>query len=946
MRKSHHHTPRLNLAVSLKRPFIPGLPRDCLRLIHWCLFFPQAIGRYLAAFDPDSQKEEDKRSTVERLRRSPVQRRMVNHALATLITWTGVMTLGLFLLKLPVNWLLLLSGPVLGICLGIFAATITGLSQGVAFAVAFGFIAGVFNTIAMVLYGGFQVNAFFGSALGFSAGLALNAAGSVKHNVDYGVFRTLAGGFFFVLFSAVILMVSSLISWMGKSITAGIVVTHLEDTALFSMGLGVSFTLALARLPDYLMVSCAALLFSPNPVKKKTWFGGHNLFLPVPGIKKQLVKWLEQDWDAGLSIVQQILSNTMQHIAVTQAIRKVLENRDRDLLPGNVAMMVDRHMDWDIIFSCTIDMKQLIWRNILQGLRFVLPRRKTGQPFQPFKPGNDTPEQLICSGFWYWNQGNAERAMEVFGRVNSLRHGIELSYVASAIHAALNENGDLSGVDIILRWEVNNRRLEKLAQPTLRKGTLAALTTLRNLAVDLDVAARAYSPLKRSKIAKRTHTVLGDFIREGKASCCQPEWELIKSIATKWRRILNQSGWIISSEELNQALENPYEGFSGLFVSGPAFVGRAGIMEKIEKQWAVSRLMSPLVVYGQRRIGKTSILKNLACNSDRNMLPVYISMQKLGQVNHTGQLLLHFARAIHQVTSKPGLWPEKQPNPDDYTDMAAGCIGFNNLLDRLAPRMAGKNRLVLTIDEFEVIGNFIQKQRVKPEFLAYLRALIQEYHWLGIIFAGLHMMDELGKDYQSAFYSQVDYFRVGYLDRESAIKLITQPRPNFPMEYESRLVEKIILLTAGQPYLIQRLCYELVLLWNDRFYRSGASTPRLLTLDDLKFVLPESHGGNSVTTDFFKSAAYYFDGIWESVTENERQLMTVMAKKQTPWSGEQLKSAVKKLDSFNPKGTLNRTLELLLRHDIIVREENKYRFASQLLCQWVVREKFESLSSQ
>lgn len=167
--------------------------------------------------------------------------------------------------------------------------------------------------------------------------------------------------------------------------------------------------------------------------------------------------------------------------------------------------------------------------------------------------------------------------------------------------------------------------------------------------------------------------------------------------------------------------------------------------------------------------------------------------------------------------------------------------------------MAGQKRLVLAIDEFEVIEGMIREQQIKPAFLSYLRSLIQEHHWLGVIFAGLHKMDEMGKDYQSAFYSQVQYVRVGYLSEASARKLITLPKPRFSLEYTPQLADRIYQLTSGQPYLIQRLGFELVMLWNDRFFQSGQVPPRLLTLDDLHQVLPGDGDTGTMPSDFLKA---------------------------------------------------------------------------------------------
>ena len=72
--------------------------------------------------------------------------------------------------------------------------------------------------------------------------------------------------------------------------------------------------------------------------------------------------------------------------------------------------------------------------------------------------------------------------------------------------------------------------------------------------------------------------------------------------------------------------------------------------------------------------------------------------------------------------------------------------------------------MVLAFDEFELIETAIADGRLDGQVLMYLRSLNQRYRWLSLIFAGLHHLDEMGNDYQSAFYAQTEHVRVGYLD--------------------------------------------------------------------------------------------------------------------------------------------------------------------------------------
>ena len=168
--------------------------------------------------------------------------------------------------------------------------------------------------------------------------------------------------------------------------------------------------------------------------------------------------------------------------------------------------------------------------------------------------------------------------------------------------------------------------------------------------------------------------------------------------------------------------------------------------------------------------------------------------------------------------------PGRFPSEAGYAEQGAARRSFNALLDRLDAQMAGR-RLILAVDEYELIEAGIKDGRIDAGIPGYLRSKVAQYRWLGLIFAGLHTLDEMGRDYRSAFYGQAEHIRVGYLSHDDAIRLITQPHPDFALEYAPELREELYRLTYGQPYLLQRLCWELVNNWNERFLREGEIHP-------------------------------------------------------------------------------------------------------------------------
>jgi hypothetical protein len=929
----------LNLAPRLNCPLSPWNILDYLRLLYWAFFFPQALRWYVKAFGKSEYLDIKKSKIVEVLIHDPVQRLLMIQALAALLIAAMSIALGLSVLGVSMNWIVLAAGVALGVMFGGMVGVLFGIDFGVTFGLTFGVVGSIFGGATFGWGGSLQAGPAFGAVLGISlgaaVGLALVGAGSVKSGVDDDAMKVVTGGMTFMMAGGVIFAVTSVITLTAAGVTTAILVSNLKVIALFSIGLGTAFSVSLSRLPDYIPLALAGTLYWHDAGKRRVWLASRVLFLPLPGIQKQLENWLNSDWETGLHNANQLLAYTLQFTPAVKAINAALARASNDTLLSMVNALADQPYDWDLIRFCSVSLKNQLWQKAIEGFFFLFPKRKKRQPGRfSLEPRIDTPARAACAGFWYWHQEESEKAAQAFANLQELRHGSELYYIASAIHLGLlveNEKDEIKG---IADWEQKTRRLKNLSEPVLRRDTLEVLQTLRTVAGDTTAASSAWSPYRRSIITIRIIETLKQLIDEGEKICPHPEWLLIKRVIQKWHMILTSSGWIISKDELGPPVDNPYEGYSGRPVTSVTFVGREDIMRRIEKHWAAGGLLEPLVLFGHRRMGKTSILHSLRKNTEANILLVYMTMQDVGLVDHQGQLFLEFAEAIHRVAVNVSLPIVNLPKEEEYTALGTGRRALNALLDKMDPHMSGKRRLVLAIDEFEIIIQNIEEKRIDKGFLNYLRSLIQNYNWLGLIFAGMHTLEEMGQDYRAAFYGQVECLQVGYLERDDAIRLITHPHPRFALEYSTVLLEELYRLTFGQPYLIQRLCWELVTLWNERSLKHRDKILRTLTHDDLSFVL---------TSDFFKSADYYFNGVWSNVTENEQALMRILAghEKETRTIDE-LAAAVKYHPSFAESGTTEKTIELLLRHDVIIEEENGYRFASELMRRWVAGEKLKT----
>jgi hypothetical protein len=251
-------------------------------------------------------------------------------------------------------------------------------------------------------------------------------------------------------------------------------------------------------------------------------------------------------------------------------------------------------------------------------------------------------------------------------------------------------------------------------------------------------------------------------------------------------------------------------------------------------------------------MGKTSILQNLNKQLPPQIVIVDFNMQRVGIVTSTRELLYHLALAMYDTLS-----PDQQEilkEPDERNFMHRNpYTSFDRFLKHFDRVRAGR-RFIITVDEFELIEQLIIEGHLEAHLLAFWRTLIQTYPWYIMAFAGLHTLQDMAQDYWHPLFGSVKAIPVSFLNHEAAWKLITQPTPDFALDYDVEAVERIISLTHGQPYLIQLIGHGLVTRFNRQILEEGIKRERRFTLVDVEAII------NSPT--FYHDGYAYFTGVW------------------------------------------------------------------------------------
>ncbi len=119
------------------------------------------------------------------------------------------------------------------------------------------------------------------------------------------------------------------------------------------------------------------------------------------------------------------------------------------------------------------------------------------------------------------------------------------------------------------------------------------------------------------------------------------------AIAEAWHFILsNHLEKLKAASVERQEIENPYVVGVPLNRHQQVFVGRHDIAARIE-QLILSGARSPLLLYGQRRVGKTSLLYNLSRLLPSSILPMFIDLQgPASKARNNAGFLYNLARGM------------------------------------------------------------------------------------------------------------------------------------------------------------------------------------------------------------------------------------------------------------------------------------------------------------
>ncbi len=389
---------------------------------------------------------------------------------------------------------------------------------------------------------------------------------------------------------------------------------------------------------------------------------------------------------------------------------------------------------------------------------------------------------------------------------------------------------------------------------------------------------------------------------------------------TKTRIDLDWEESMSTLQPRNPKLRNPFD------ISRPAtekmFFGRSSETATMQRELCEGEHGKALILYGPRRSGKSSIIKNFL---ERQVyLPqwgVLFSLQNFTQ--HSEEMILM------QMADKIGEEFHEQfqqfaPDWNNFNN-SDPLVRFKRVIQYCLAQIQG-SRLILALDEFGGAIEAYESNVLAPRFFTFWKELISENPQMSLILSlptNAHTILN-SKKFGNAF-SFAESLQVMFLDTKSAEQLLLDPLRDQNIEVYPNTVALAVKLTGGNPYFMTLIGQQLIHHLNEE------TDKQLITDEDLRLVVD-----HMIEADFSPNFLYLKKELQE---DEEMRILESIVEFTT--HSDQSKVQLKKIATHLglPISVTRQHLERL-RNGLILQENGPfsnpyYSFTIELVRRWL-----------
>lgn len=311
------------------------------------------------------------------------------------------------------------------------------------------------------------------------------------------------------------------------------------------------------------------------------------------------------------------------------------------------------------------------------------------------------------------------------------------------------------------------------------------------------------------------------------------------------------------------------------------FFGRSDVLDRIKRQLGSATNANVILLEGNRRTGKTSILRQLQKpDALSGWIAVYCSFQDAeGDESRAGistrNVYRLMARTLGWSLYGAGVrtWFPGEPAPESKRPFK---VEFRKALDQafksehpfevfeeyLAAALAAAKprRVPPMLDEFDKLQEGIDSGVTSPQVPENIRHILQHHEGLSAILTGSRRLKRLREEYWSALFGLGYRLGISALPLEDAQRLVSEPVDS-RLRYLPTARDRLVEICARQPFLVQSLC-------NRVFERAAESGERTVTIANVDEAATEMVRDNE-----------HFRTLWDYAQTHRRRLLLALCER-------------------------------------------------------------------
>ncbi|MFO0626510.1 MAG: N-6 DNA methylase [Polyangiales bacterium] len=308
--------------------------------------------------------------------------------------------------------------------------------------------------------------------------------------------------------------------------------------------------------------------------------------------------------------------------------------------------------------------------------------------------------------------------------------------------------------------------------------------------------------------------------------------------------------------------------------------GRDPIFEDLSRLLASPNAAPLVLLEGNKRVGKTSIMNQLlASRAPAGYVVSYATLQGAAGRSEGGgltdrEIWHHVAYSIADAIVAAGLFvPPPEVTLDEKPTAFARKLALRRALSsfitadhpyeafvtwiELVLEALGERRLLVMIDEFDKLQEGVEAGVTSPQLVENLRAMYLQRPRLGFVIAGGRRLARLRTEYFSALFGVGHRITVGPLPEDAARALVTEPVRG-QLLWLPGARDEVVRRCARHPFLIQAVC-------NQVFLRAARENERRIGVAFVEKALDEAVDGMD-----------HFPTLWKQVGTPRRQLLLAL----------------------------------------------------------------------